>query len=130
MAAVYFVVLLLPSLSPHYYFGHAGAIEYYGEKHGLPRVYSSMTGYFLWGPPPDSSDPVISIGIDPAFLRSNFESVEVAATFRCDPYCPPVVSNLPIYVVRSPTRPWAELWPEIGQLEDRRTRLTRQAQPQ
>ena len=107
------------------YFGHAGAIEYYGGEYGLPPVYSSMTGYHTWGPPPDSADPVISTGIDPEFLHANFESVEVAATFNCGPYCPPVVSNLPIYVLRSPTRPWAELWPEIGRLDDRRTRLSR-----
>jgi hypothetical protein len=105
------------------YFGHAGALEYYGGQ-WLPPVYSPMTGYFLWGPPEGSPAPVISIGIEETFLRANFESVRVAAIFRCT-FCPPVVNELPIYVASSPRRPFAELWPEIGWLEDRRTRMLR-----
>lgn len=109
------------------YFGHAGALEYYGRGLGLPPVYSRMTGYFLWGPPPGSPQTVLSVGIDEAFLRANFERVEVAAVFECR-YCPPVVDDLPIHVARFPRRPLAELWPEIGALDDRRTRMLR-AQP-
>ena len=69
---------------------------------------------------------MISIGIDAAFLEANFEGVERLATFRCS-FCPPVVDELPIYLARSPRRPFSELWPEIGELEDRRTRMTRAA---
>jgi len=104
------------------YFGHAGALEYYGRD--LPPVYSRMTGYFLWGPPAGSPQTVISIGIDETFLRANFERVTVAAVFRCS-FCPPVVDELPIYVARAPKRSFAELWPEIGRLEGRRERMLR-----
>jgi 4-amino-4-deoxy-L-arabinose transferase-like glycosyltransferase len=106
------------------YFGHAGAIEYYGRGRGLPPVYSPMTGYYLWGPPTASPKTVIAIGVDEAFLRANFASVSVAATFRCS-FCPPVVDELPIHVASSPKRSLSELWPEIGRLEDRRTRMLR-----
>jgi 4-amino-4-deoxy-L-arabinose transferase-like glycosyltransferase len=106
------------------YFGHAGALEYYGRGQALPPVYSPMTGYFLWGPPDGAPETVISIGIDEDFLRARFERVTVAATFRCT-YCPPVVNDLPIHVARGPERPFSELWPEIGRLEDRRTRMLR-----
>ena len=104
------------------YFGHAGALEYYGQEHVLPPVYSRMTGYFLWGPPEGSPDPVISIGIDEEFIRANFEHVTVGAVFRCT-YCPPVVDQLPILVARSAKRPFSELWPEIGRLKSRRQRM-------
>jgi len=106
------------------YFGHAGALEYYGREQGLPPVYSSMTGYFLWGPPGHSPQTVIAIGIDEDFLRAHFESVSVATLFRCD-YCPPVVDDLPILVARFPKEPFSELWPEIGRLESRRERMLR-----
>jgi hypothetical protein len=105
------------------YFGHAGALEHYaGDR--VPPVYSPMTGYFLWGPPEGSPTTVISIGIDEDFVRANFEQPEVAATFRCT-YCPPVVNELPIYVTGPPKRPFPELWPEIGELDDLRTRRLR-----
>jgi hypothetical protein len=106
------------------YFGHAGAIEYYGD--GLPAVYSPHTGYFLWGPPMGSPDPVIAIGIDEAFLRANFENVRVAAIFRCQ-WCPPWQDELPIHIASSPKRTVAELWPELGRIGgmDRYWRLLR-----
>ncbi len=108
------------------YFGHAGALEHYARER-LPPVYSPMTGYFLWGPPEDEPRIVISIGIDEAFLLANFEHVRVADTFRCR-FCPPVVNDLPIYLAHSPRRRFLDLWPEIGELDDRRTRLLRAQQ--
>jgi hypothetical protein len=105
------------------YFGHAGALEYY-QPDAVPPVYSYMTGWYLWGPPPGSPQTVIAIGVDERFLRAQFEELRVAAVFHCS-YCPPVVNELPIHVARRPTRSLAELWPEIGALEDRRTRMLR-----
>jgi len=105
------------------YFGHAGALEQYaGDR--LPPVYSPMTGYFLWGPPEGSPTTVISIGIDEDYVRANFQRPRVAAIFRCT-YCPPVVNQLPIYVTGPPKRPFPELWPEIGELDDLRTQRLR-----
>lgn len=106
------------------YFGHAGAIEYHGRDLGLPPVYSPMTGYFMWGPPSDFTSTVIAIGVDDAFLRDNFEAVRVADVFRCT-YCPPVVDELPIHIASGPRRALSEMWPEIGRLENRRTRMLR-----
>jgi 4-amino-4-deoxy-L-arabinose transferase-like glycosyltransferase len=108
------------------YFGHAGALEHYAPER-LPPVYSPMTGYLLWGPPKGSPQTVISIGIDEQYVGANFERPEVVATFRCR-FCPPVVSELPIYVTGPPKRPFAELWPEIGALDRRRTRMLRAQQ--
>ena len=108
------------------YFGHAGAIEYYGRAHGLPRVYSAHTGYFLWGPPEASAATVIAIGIDEDLLRASFETVAVAATFRCAD-CPAWQNDLPIHVARSPTKPIAALWAELARRGgmDRYARLLR-----
>jgi len=108
------------------YYGHAGAIEYYGGEYALPAVYSPHTNYLLWGPPDGSPDPVIAIGIDEALLRASFERVTVTAVFRCA-YCPPWQDELPIRIASSPKRPIAELWAELGQVGgmDRRRRLLR-----
>ena len=83
-----------------------------------------MTGYFLWGPPRHAPETVIAIGIDAAYLHANFAAIRVADVFRCS-WCPPVVDELPIYIATGSKRPFAELWPEIGKLDDRRTRMLR-----
>ena len=109
------------------YFGHAGALEYYGREHGLPAVYSPHTGYYLWGPPPGEPETLISIGIDEALLRASFEDVRVAAVFRCS-YCPPWVDDLPIHVASRPRRAISELWRNLGRIGgmSRRERLLRE----
>jgi hypothetical protein len=108
------------------YYGHAGAIEHYGGEHGLPPVYSAHTNYFLWGPPAGSPETVIAIGIDEALLRAHFESVSVAAIFRCA-FCPSWQDQLPIRVARSPKRSFSEIWRELGRIGgmDRHRRLLR-----
>jgi len=108
------------------YFGHAGAIEYYGGEYGLPAVYSQHTNYFLWGPPDEAADTAITIGINEDFLRAGFEHVTVATTFRCT-YCPAWQDELPIRVVSFPKKPISELWTELGEIGamDRRRRLLR-----
>jgi 4-amino-4-deoxy-L-arabinose transferase-like glycosyltransferase len=108
------------------YFGHAGAIEYYGGEYALPPVYSPHASYFLWGPPDGSPDTVIAIGIDEAFLRANFERVIAAAVFRCV-HCPPWQDELPIRVASAPRRSISDLWMELGRIGgmDRRRRLLR-----
>jgi 4-amino-4-deoxy-L-arabinose transferase-like glycosyltransferase len=95
------------------YFGHAGAIEYYGRGNDPPPVYSPHTGYYLWGPPDESTRTVISIGIDESLLRRNFERVTVADVFECT-YCPGWQDNLPIRIATAPTRPMANFWKDLG----------------
>jgi hypothetical protein len=113
------------------YFGHAGALEHYGGEHALPPVYSPHTNYFLWGPPNESMDTVIAIGIDEGFLRANFERLRVATVFRCA-YCPWWQDQLPIHVVRSPKRSFSEIWRELGRIGgmDRHRRLLRAEEPE
>lgn len=43
-------------------YGQAGAVEWYGPAHGLPRPYSGHMSYADWGPPPDWADgPVLLV---------------------------------------------------------------------
>jgi hypothetical protein len=109
------------------YYGHAGAIEYYGGESALPAVYSPHTNYLLWGPPDRTPDTVIAIGIDEALLRASFERVTVAAVFECA-YCPPWQDELPIHIASSPKRPISDLWADLAQIGgmDRRRRLLRE----
>lgn len=108
------------------FFGHAGAVEYYGPRYGLPPVYSPHANFYLWGPPEGSPPAVIAVGIDETLLRAHFEQVRVASVFHCA-YCPAWQDDLPIHVATGPRKPFAHLWRELGRVGgmDRHRRLLR-----
>ena len=90
-------------------YGEAGAINYYGPRHGLPRAVSGHNNYFLWGPGNLSPQVFIAIGYELDDLAPYAETVELAAT-HVSPYAMPYESNLPIYVARGLKVPLAEAW--------------------
>ena len=91
-------------------YGQAGALQRYGR--GLPPVYGTQNSYASWGPPPASATTWIVIGQREADLRLAFASVERAATHHCE-WCTPWRNDMPIWIVRTPTRPLGELWTRI-----------------
>ena len=66
-------------------YGEAGAIDFFGPQHGLPKAISGHQNYFLWGPRNYNGEIVIVIGEDQDEARKEFESVTVAATQQ-NPY--------------------------------------------
>lgn len=44
-------------------FGEAGALHLYREQYGLPGIYSGHNELHNWGPPPESADVVIAVGL-------------------------------------------------------------------
>jgi hypothetical protein len=72
------------------------------------KAISPHNSYYLWGYGHSSGDVLIVIGGRADALRESFERVEQAATIDCG-YCMPS-ENRPVYVVRGPKRPVAELW--------------------
>jgi hypothetical protein len=95
-------------------YGEAGAVNYFGRRHGLPRAVSGHNNYFLWGPGNLSPRVIITIGYELDDLAPYCETVELAAT-HVSPYAMPYESDLPIFVVRGLKLPLAEAW--------RRTRM-------
>jgi dolichyl-phosphate-mannose-protein mannosyltransferase len=64
-------------------YGEAGAIDFFGPKHGLPKAISAHQNYFLWGPRNYTGEIVILVGSsNPDKARRLFEHVEVAATLN------------------------------------------------
>lgn len=63
-------------------YGHAGALEYWAERYGLPSVYSGHNNYWLWGPPPLMTGTVIAVGFDPGDLTEAFAEVVSAGESR------------------------------------------------
>lgn len=60
-------------------YGNAGAIDYFGERYGLPKAVCLDNSYWIWGLPDQPIDIVISVGIHPDAVRHLFESGEEVA---------------------------------------------------
>jgi Dolichyl-phosphate-mannose-protein mannosyltransferase len=90
-------------------YGEAGAVDFFGERYGLPRAISGHNSYYVWGPGGCSGEVVISVGVPRGDLESIFGEVNQEAIIRCE-YCMPDEDNLPVYVSRDPRAPLRELW--------------------
>jgi hypothetical protein len=92
-------------------YGEAAALEYHGGTLDLPPVASGHNNYALWGyaEPPDV---VVAIGFQRDAIERHFEEVTLAGHHDAE-WAMPYERRLPIFVARSPRRPFSEIWPEL-----------------
>ena len=93
-------------------YGEAGAIDFFGANHGLPKAISGHNSYYLWGPRGCSGETVVSVGVPRERLEEVFGRIEQTDTVRCR-YCMPDEDELPVYVCRNPKLPFEEAWPRF-----------------
>ncbi len=93
-------------------YGEAGAIDFFGPRHGLPKAIGKHQNYFLWGPRDYTGECVITIGEKLEDVRKAFDQAEQVATFT-HPYVLPHENNNPVFVCRKPKRPLKEIWPQV-----------------
>ncbi len=93
-------------------YGEAGAMDFFGDNHGLPKAISGHNSYYLWGPRGCSGETVVSVGVPRERLEEVFGRIERADTVRCR-YCMPDEDGLPVYVCRDPKLPFEEAWPRF-----------------
>ena len=94
-------------------YGHAGAVDMFGDEYGLPNAISTHNNYHLWGPGEASGDVAIAIGGSADRWHKFFEEVTQAATFT-HPYCMPSEDNKPIFVCRGLKVDLEKAWAEAG----------------
>jgi hypothetical protein len=90
-------------------YGAAGPLELLGR--GLPPVHSVHNSYHTWGPP-EPFDVALVVQISEGELSQYFESVTQVAEFQCT-YCRQWRNPTPVYAVRRPRRPIAEMWEDL-----------------
>ncbi len=90
-------------------YGGAGSLEKLGSE--LPPVYSLHNSYYSWGPP-GSLEVAIVVQFGERELGEYFETVEKVGEFQCE-YCRQWRDPTPIFLVRGPKRPIADLWSEL-----------------
>ncbi len=92
-------------------YGEAGAIDFFGPRHGLPRAISGHMNYWLWGPRDYSGEVVIVVGSSGHDLPENFASVERAGRVEHARSMPD--EHFDLFVCRGLKAPMAEVWARI-----------------
>jgi hypothetical protein len=92
-------------------YGEAGALARYGPGDGLPAAYSGANNFWLWGPPPAGDADAIAINVNPAFLRREFTTVRLVATYSNGLGVSDDEEGVPVYVVSGLRSSWAAAWP-------------------
>ncbi len=91
-------------------YGEAGAVDLYGPELGLPGASSGHNAYWMWGPPPDGSQPVIVLGHGAAWLDRACSDWDAAGSITNSAGIDNEESGLPIAVCHEMRRPWSEIW--------------------
>jgi hypothetical protein len=95
-------------------YGEAGAIDFFGPAHGLPRARSGHNQYGLWGE--GLPDPKVVLGVGSIErARQRCGEVEVVGSIGM-PYTMPY-ENKPMFVCRHLRQPLHELWPKLRFIE-------------
>jgi Dolichyl-phosphate-mannose-protein mannosyltransferase len=107
-------------------YGEAGAIDRYGPALGLPNAYSGHNAYGDWGPPPDGSGPVITVGLEAPGSRvvparagvpgAELRDCDVVARIDNDAGVDNEERGRRVLVCREPRRPWSRIWPALRRL--------------
>jgi hypothetical protein len=92
-------------------YGEAGAFARYGPGAGLPEAYSGANNFWLWGPPPASGTSAIAVNLEPAFLRTQFTSVRLVATFSNGLGVDDDEQGVPVYLCTGLRSSWTHAWP-------------------
>jgi hypothetical protein len=94
-------------------YGEAGAVDQLGKKHGLPRAFSGGTGYWYWGPPPESATTVVAVGFDQSFLETMFAEVRLATRLDNHLDIDNDEQHAPVWVCSGRVEEWSALWPRF-----------------
>ena len=92
-------------------YGEAGAINFFGSAHGLPRAISGRNSYFLWGPQGATGEVMLVYWHDSGReqLEKLFESVTEVGHFE-HPYVMPYENNRTLLLCRGLKIPMEEFW--------------------
>jgi len=94
-------------------YGEAGAIDRYGSALGLPGAYSGHNAYSDWGPPPEGTETVLTVGIDRAELETLFAQVRPAGRLHNSEDVDNDEQGAPLYRCSGPREPWSRLWAQF-----------------
>jgi hypothetical protein len=92
-------------------YGRCGAIDFFGNKYGLPNSIGKHNNYWIWGPGEYNGEVLIILGGKLEDHVSDFASVEESGVSDCK-YCMPYENHVRIFVCRGLKESVAAVWPE------------------
>jgi hypothetical protein len=90
------------------WYGIAGAVDHFGQKHDLPNAICGRNSYWMWGTRDYSGEVVLAVGFNAIYLRKFFDSVEQVAYFKNQ-----YAYDVAIYLCKKPKSSLAEMWPHF-----------------
>jgi hypothetical protein len=91
-------------------YGQAGAIDFFGPRHGLPGAEAPVGSYWFWGPGQKPGRVVVKVGGTAADLEGYCGATTLADRID-EPWVVPEERNLAIWVCRDPRGTLQEVWP-------------------
>ena len=97
-------------------YGRCAAIDFFGNRYGLPKSIGRHNNYWLWGSAGFTGELVIILGGNFDDKKEVFESVEIAGTVHSE-YAMPYENDLRIYVCRNLKVPLGQMWERLKQYD-------------
>jgi len=94
-------------------YGHAGAIDFYGPKLGLPPAVSANGTYWFFGPGTRPGNVAIVLGDDSASLTRFFRVVRPVGRMN-NPWGVPEEQHARIFETEQPIKSIQEVWPSLA----------------
>lgn len=91
-------------------YGEAGALDYFGARHGLPPVVSTAGSYWFFGPGTRTGRTIVALGLEPPDAAALFERCDVVRRVGTR-WAVEEQQQTPITICRGLRQPLAEIWP-------------------
>jgi hypothetical protein len=76
---------------------------------------SGHNNYWLWGPPPHGSEPVVVVGhFSSTDIAQHFRDCHQAATIDNPAHVPNQERGAGVWSCAAPSIPWEAAWPSLG----------------
>lgn len=93
-------------------YGQAGAIDFYGPRHGLPAAVAPVGSYWFWGPGEKPGAVVLKVGGEREDLVEYCGSTELATRID-EPWVVPEERDLAVWICRQPRTTLQQIWPRF-----------------
>jgi 4-amino-4-deoxy-L-arabinose transferase-like glycosyltransferase len=93
--------------------GEAGALDFFGPRHGLPGVISPSGSYWFFGPGTKRAEVAVTIGISEEGLRRYYGKVTAAAHLT-NTWTVREEQDLTVYVCEDPRGAIQDVWPTLA----------------